>query len=162
MFIWRNHTLPMVGILRWQPQTNTLQLLALDQLGTKLFLYQIDHSGDELRVFQPALENFAGLKELLGSLLHRLFTTGPIPMEFRGEQRQDNWLISSTEGESTWFQFRASDLMLTAWGEKDWRVDCYELKNHNGLIWPAKMVLTDKKHRSRLILRNEELTIDER
>ncbi|PNU20640.1 hypothetical protein C2E25_06235 [Geothermobacter hydrogeniphilus] len=163
LFEWHGRKLPMVGLLQLDQRRQSLKLLALDDLGTKLFLLQLGPAGEELQVYQPALQGFAGFEDLLVSALRRLYPGGTIAANTRMELGEDAWLLRAPEGAVTaWFRFSGPQPLLTSWGGEGWQVDCYQLRRHRGQIWPEGMVLNDRKRGYRLLLRNEEFTADER
>jgi len=164
LFEWHGRRLPMNGLLQFDRQGHSLQLLALNDLGLKLFLLRLDRTTQQLQLFQPALKGYAGLEDLLATALRRLLLQGPIPATARLQRQADGYLLQqSDEGRRAWFRFSGEPPLLTAYGEgNDWQVDFYQLQDHQGRLWPEGMVLQDHRRGYRLLVRNEEFMADER
>ncbi len=163
LFEWHGRKLPMVGLLYLDRANRRVRLLALNDMGMKLFWAQFDHDLWTLHVFHPNLERYTGLSDLLKDALKNLLLVPSFSSEDRMTLQKDGYLLhSSLKNNHIWYRLTGSPPLLTAYGSAvdDWRVDFYQIEQVQGYRWPRGMILRNDRWGYRLIVRNEEFVID--
>ena len=149
----------MNGMLRLDPDAGTARLVALDDMGIKLFDLVVRADGYEERYLMPALARYPGLSAAVATSVRRIYVD-PRPNGHDILQvHPDRYLLrrGDPDGE-TLFLFGGEPLALlvkeyrSASGGAGWQVRYYEYRDSDGLRWPHGIVLTDEAAGSRLTL----------
>lgn len=150
----------MNGLLRLDPAAGTARLVALDDMGIKLFDLTVNATGYQEHYLLPALARLPGLTTTVAASVRRIYID-PRPNERDILQNQpDRYLLkrSDVDGE-TLFLFGGEPLQLLqkSWQGRDadspgWQVRYYEYRTVEGRTWPRGIVLDDAANGSRLTL----------
>lgn len=148
------------GLLLLDPAAGSARLVALDDMGVKLFDLSVTAAGSEVHYLLPPLERVPGLMATIAASVRRIYVD-PRPNEHDILQiHPDRYLLrrSDAEGE-TLFLFGGEPLQLleksrrvTGDARGGWQVRYYEYRTLGGLDWPRGIVLSDEAAGLRLTL----------
>jgi hypothetical protein len=158
-FSFRGREVPMIGMMELDTLRNEARLVAVDQMGVKLFDLGVSEDGVMEYYLLPQLARHPRFGEAVGVSLRRIFLAPrPAPAsdvlrETTGGYRLDG----ERDGGRVAFLFGGDPVRLVekcATGEKDdWRVVYLDYRQTPEGIFPGEIVLEDRRAGYRIDLR---------
>jgi outer membrane biogenesis lipoprotein LolB len=158
-FSFRGRDVPMIGMMELDTRRNEARLVAVNQMGVKLFDLTVSEEGVSENYLLPQLAGYPRFSEAVATSLRRIFLApGPRPeVDVLQEAAEGYRLSGEREGEPIAFLFGGDPVRLvekSALGPKDdWRVVYLDYQQDSGLAFPREIVLEDRRAGYRLDLR---------
>jgi hypothetical protein len=158
-FSFRVREVPMIGMMELDTRRNEARLVAVNQMGVKLFDLTVSEEGVSENYLLPQLAGYPRFSEAVAISLRRIFLApGPQPeVDVLQEAAEGYRLSGERDGEPIAFLFGGDPVRLvekSALGPKDdWRVVYLDYQQDSGLSFPREIVLEDRRAGYRLDLR---------
>jgi len=156
LFELRGAKVPMTGLMDLDTVSGSARLVAVNDLGVKFFDLQLDRDGEQLHYLLPELARFPGFDRVVAEAVRRIFLA---PRPDGSEELQvetERYLLRDRDRErSTEYVFAGPDTRLLAIerrSEESWRLDFYQYRSVNGVLFPAGVILQDRRAGYRLTL----------
>lgn len=161
-FDFQGRQLTMRGLMSLDPVAGTARLIAVDDLGIKLFDLSVYRDHEALHFLLPDLGRYPRLVEAVAIAVRRMFIA-PRPQPGDALQfREDGYELQRRKGEvAISFLFRGGrarlDTIRSEGAGVDWQVGYYDYHREGELEYPEKILLEDRIAGYRLRLRVEEM-----
>jgi hypothetical protein len=157
-FSFRGREVPMIGMMELDTRRNEARLVAVDQMGVKLFDLGVSEDGVRENYLLPQLARYPRFGEAVAASLRRIFLV-PEPEQADAvlETAEGYRLSGERDGGQVAFLFGGDPVRLlekSAWGRKDdWRVVYLDYRTSPEGFFPGEIVLEDRRAGYRLDLR---------
>ncbi|AMV72125.1 hypothetical protein JCM30471_06270 [Desulfuromonas carbonis] len=161
-FDFHGRQLTMRGLMSLDPVAGTARLIAVDDLGIKLFDLSVYRDHEMLHFLLPDLGRYPRLLEAVAIAVRRMFIA-PRPQPGDAlKLRDDGYELQAREGDVvTSFLFRGGGARLDTIRAEGpgvaWQVGYYDYHRQGELEYPEKILLEDRIAGYRLRLRIEEM-----
>jgi len=156
-FDFHGRKLEMRGMMKLDMPEGRARLVAVDDLGIKLFDLTVTRGGQTLHDELPQLAKYPQLAQGVAASVRRIFL---VPRPEAGDRERagaTHYLLSrSWKGGELTFTFGGPKLDLqrvrASGGGRRWQVDYYQYHRQKGLTYPGGIVLSDNLAGYRLTL----------
>lgn len=163
-FTFRGREVPMIGLMELDTRRSEARLVAVNELGVKLFDLTVSEGGVVENYLLPQLALYPGFSTAVATSLRRIFLApDPQPEVDVLQEAAEGYLLSGErKGEPVVFLFGGDPVRLvekSVLGRKDdWRVVYLDYQQMtSGLPYPRDIVLEDRRAGYRLDLRIESI-----
>ena len=167
LFEFRGTRVPMAGLMRLDLTHGQLRLVALNDLGVKLFDLEVTQTGEQQNYLLPDIAKIPHFTEAVAASVRRVFLTPrPDGSETLGLTANRYQLTRPNPSGETRFTFGGSGSQLLATEvdgtQEDWKARYFEYQTVGTILYPRGIVLDDRIAGYRLTLWQEEVKrIDE-
>jgi outer membrane biogenesis lipoprotein LolB len=165
-FSFRGRNVPMIGMMELDTRRNEARLVAINQMGVKLFDLSVREDGGTENYLLPQLARYPRFGEAVAASLRRIFLV-PVPAPETGELREAEGgyrLSEKRDGAQVAFLFGGDPVRLvekSAQGKDQWRVVYLDYRQVAGQSYPKEIVLEDRQAGYRLDLRIDGVRMSE-
>ena len=159
-FDFHGRKLVMRGLMNLDPTAGMARLIAVDDLGIKLFDVSVYRDRQQLNFLLPDLARYPRLGEAVAGAVRRMFLA-PRPQPGDAWQlRPDGYELRRPGEVSITFHFGGErarlDTIRAEGPDIDWQLGYYDYHREGDLEYPATILLEDRNAGYRLRLRIEE------
>ena len=157
-FVFHGRHLAMQGLLRLDPVRQTARLVAVNELGVKLFDLEVFAGGEQVHYLLPELARYPRLGEAVATSVRRMFLAPRPAGDERLNQEPTAYELSRvSDGGSVVFRYsgappRLEQIRVSAPG-KDWQIGYYDYRSAGEVEYPQRILLEDRVAGYRLSLR---------
>jgi hypothetical protein len=158
LFELQGMRVPMAGIMKLDLAPKGARLVAMNDMGVKLYDISVDPVGSQAHFIIPDLARYPGFAEAVALSVRRIFLE---PEPGPGDQLQvkaESYLLSRKDpgGREILFTLGGADAQLLEKSghgpAESWRVRYYQYQRGQGRLFPGGIVLDDEKAGYRLTL----------